>query len=1190
MEVVVRVERARDVGGCVARHAVAVARRVEVGEVRTLRRERGARNRIAHRCVERDDLRVLRGVVGDIDDRSRDELRVRLAVQRLPHEVRPHGEELFGGGVVGIDVVRANLGEDEIDVAGAVEHRVDGVDRAAAALCDETLSADAGVPHPLLGHHRAADVVALDLPVSLRDGRVTGGGKALHQEDAPVAVGGVAALRDGVARAEHVDALLRFGVVEVEPEASAAGKVLGPNLHVRTVRARRVEHGVERSGVHFKRAPIPRHQEEAPLRRRGVVGRERDLRARGEYGRRDEAERELHGIEYDLTRRAHVESVEVEPAHRRERCLTIDHQRRRAERDRIPADVGERLACARGQKDAGVRKRSRHGFVLRPVADCVERRVRRTRPEVVRYAGARGLLGVLHPELNADVGVRPFGDVVHVGSRRVAVGIGPVKRLCCIIAVIAVVGERAHAERTQSPRRSAPAVEGKEDFRSRKRIRLRELPHDLETGMAASATGGQRVVEAERTAPRFRDYVTRALGLRIVHGIELKIAIHGVVVGRHLRDAAAVAPHVEFRDRHLLALRVRNRERHVGPCGTGRVHVDPQRPQRAGVLAHQLDVVAGLRDVRFLHRRSVGIGNLINVLRKADGLVQFNCANAREARKIRRRDVVRGVEDDRRRRPRGRRVLARCRRERHELRLDRGGHGIALRICLRRRDGAGDIDALDIRLRRAPRRDVGVERRRGLDARHGRLVVGEHRRVGDAVGDINVAAQEDGEVGIVRRRAVRLEAFENARARSGRLEREIDHARMALPGVFGVTDDAGTRRTPARHLHFPPLCSEERTELGAVAVVVRAIDVSAAHVPDLDRVQLRDGSRSGMQHNAAALVGHVVVIWTPDNVDDSRARARQRACREERHVRASRRSGRSGVEVRQVERHRRRDFERARECAERKRPRVRGRARDTEIVVRRMEQRAAVLHDKTRHLERRGVRAEAHVQRAARVDRDGNCGGGNRDFRLRRGGGGVHHHRAAEDLRAGVHLLVGMVVLDVERARAVLQELRIRAVAFDRRIERHVSRLVGDDNRIRNIDPLDIAWNKSTVKQRQLLNVCPVLPLFDLAAVQRGDGLERGLLRAIARDAVRGSRAVYDHIHIGKAHLLVVPVGIEDALLHVDRSGRRAVCRCKPEPLVGRDVDRERVAVQVEARRRVVAAVDLAEVAGAAHRGVRRKP
>ena len=48
--------------------------------------------------------------------------------------------------------------------------------------------------------------------------------------------------------------------------------------------------------------------------------------------------------------------------------------------------------------------------------------------------------------------------------------------------------------------------------------------------------------------------------------------------------------------------------------------------------------------------------------------------------------------------------------------------------------------------------------------------------------------------------------------------------------------------------------------------------------------------------------------------------------------------------------------------------------------------------------------------------------------------------------------------------------------------------------------------------------------------------------------------------------------------------------RRNPEALVGRDVYRERVSVQVEAFRLVEVAVDLAEVAGAAHRGVGGKP
>ena len=480
MEVRLGEEAADDV---VAARVVAVARRVEVREVRALRGERRARDGVADRRVERNHLRVLRLAVRDVHHRARDELHVRLLVQRLPHEVRPHGEQLLGGRAVGVDVVRADLGEDEIDVARAVEHGLDRVDRAAAVLRDEALPADAGVPHPLVGHHRAADVGAVDVPVALRDGRVPGGGELLHEARAPVAVGRVAALRDGVARAEDVDALLRRGVVEVEPEASAARlEVLGPHLHVRTLRARRVEDRVERGGVHVERAVVPRHQQEAPLRVRRVLGRERDLRARGERGRRDEPEGELRGIVDELAGGAHVKRGEVEAAHLRERGRAVHHERRGSEAHGVVADVREGRTGVLRKDERRVCERRRRRVALGPVPGRREARVRRARPCVIGEVGAGGgIVVVLHPEVDAHEGVGVGGDVARVP----VVHARPVEIPVRGVAVVAVVGEGSHADRAVVGGRGTPAVVGEEDLARGEGVRIRELAHQLEAAVSA---------------------------------------------------------------------------------------------------------------------------------------------------------------------------------------------------------------------------------------------------------------------------------------------------------------------------------------------------------------------------------------------------------------------------------------------------------------------------------------------------------------------------------------------------------------------------------------------------------------------------------------------------------------------------------------------------------------------------------
>ena len=400
MEVGRALEAAGDVRAVLV---VAVARRVEVGEVHALRREHAALDRLAHHRVVGDDLRVLRGV-GDVNNRARDELRRRLLRDYLHHEVAPHGEERTGRLGVAVDVVRAELDEDEVHVARLVEEVLDGVDRAAAAVRDEALPADAGVADPLVGHRRAADVGALVVTVSLRDRLVARRRELLHEARAPVAV--PAAVRDGVAYGEDVHARLRRAVVEIEPQAAALREVLGPNLRVVAARARRVEHRRQRRIVHVQRAVVPRHQQEASLRVRGVLRVKRDLRARRERGRREKAEGELRRVVGEPTRRAHVERGEVEAAHVVERRRAVHQKAGGAERNRVVADVREGGGRALRHEDRRIGEACRRRPVLLPVADGVKRRIRRARPDVVRDDGAvgRGAV-VLHPELDLDGGV-----------------------------------------------------------------------------------------------------------------------------------------------------------------------------------------------------------------------------------------------------------------------------------------------------------------------------------------------------------------------------------------------------------------------------------------------------------------------------------------------------------------------------------------------------------------------------------------------------------------------------------------------------------------------------------------------------------------------------------------------------------------------------------------------------------------
>ena len=548
------------------------------------------------------------------------------------------------------------------------------------------------------------------------------------------------------------------------------------------------------------------------------------------------------------------------------------------------------------------------------------------------------------------------------------------------MAEVAEVGQRAHADCARIGGRVAPAVVGEEDFARQHAVHFSILPHQLEASVALRPGRVKRVVEAADAAgPRFREDVSRPIPAAVVHGVELDVSLDGIVVRRDLLHAAEVAPHVELRHGLLLALRVRDGERHVRPRGAGRVHVDPQRLEGARVLAHELDVVAHLRDARLLHGRRVGVGYGVEVLRVAERGRRLDGTHAREAREVRGGHVVRRVEDDRRGRPRGRRVLARRRRERHQLRLDRGGHGLALRLGLRGGDERCDVNALHVRLRAAPRRDVGVERRRaagdragdhgrhrkrGLDARHGLLVVGKHRRVGDSVGDVLVAAQEDGEVGIVRRRAVRLEAFEDAGARRGRLEREVLHARVALPRIDARAHRVGVRRAPARHLHVPPLGGKRLRERGAEAVRA-AIDVAAAERPDLGLRRHHDGGGVLCEEDALRCHDDFVARRSARHLDVRRLKPQDRARREQRDVRVARR----GRRARQVEGRLAGAVERARE-RERLRPRERHVPGALDDVRRVREDCPACLDLKRGELHR--LLALAHVERAPRVDRHWN--------------------------------------------------------------------------------------------------------------------------------------------------------------------------------------------------------------------------
>ena len=392
----------------------------------------------------------------------------------------------------------------------------------------------------------------------------------------------------------------------------AAPKVLRPHLRVVAVRARRGEHGGQRGLVHVERSGVPRHQQEAALRVLRVLGRERDLRAGRERGRREKAEGELRRIVGEPARRAHVERGEVEAAHVVERRRAVHQKAGGGERNRVPTDVRERGGRALRHEDRRIGEARRRRPVLLPVADGVERRIRRARPDVVRDDGAvgRGTV-VLQPELDLDGGVGRSGNVRRVAGFR-TVNKRPVERLATFNR--RGVGERPHADGAIAGGRVAPGVVGEEDFAGQHAVRFSELPHQLEAAVAGRAGRRERVVEAESIAPRFCDHVVAgAVGAAVVDGVELDVALHRVVVRGDLPDAAEVAPHVELRDGLLLALGVGDGQRHVRPRGTGRVHIDPQRLEGARVLAHNARETATRQRVQRLDVkpiRPVGIGGI----------------------------------------------------------------------------------------------------------------------------------------------------------------------------------------------------------------------------------------------------------------------------------------------------------------------------------------------------------------------------------------------------------------------------------------------------------------------------------------------------------------------------------------------------------------------------------------------------
>ena len=218
------------------------------------------------------------------------------------------------------------------------------------------------------------------------------------------------------------------------------------------------------------------------------------------------------------------------------------------------------------------------------------------------------------------------------------------------------------------------------------------------------------------------------------------------------------------------------------------------------------------------------------------------------------------------------------------------------------------------------------------------------------------------------------------------------------------------------------------------------------------------------------------------------------------------------------------------------------------------------------------------------MDRHGDCDGGDRLLRYgARRARRAHHHGAAEDLRAAVHALVGVVVRDRERARALLDELGERAVFLDRRVDEDVVRLVGDQHRLPHVDPPDVAFpsHLAGAEDAEVLHPRALVCLFKIAAVREGDRLHGGRICrivAVGGLAEAGIGAVDEEIHGREAH--GCPVEVHDAARDVDRSGRAAGRVADPEGLVGVQGERERVAVQLQRGRRVVGGDEALAVAG----------
>ena len=547
---------------------------------------------------------------------------------------------------------------------------------------------------PFDGHFSAADVVALDGPEALGDGGEALRREELHQGRAPVAVGGVAPLRNRVAHAEDVERRLRAGIVEVEPEPSAAAlKVLGVDLHVRPAGARSVEGRRERFGIHLHRAVVPRQEKEAPLGVRGVVWRERDLPALCEGRRRGEPEREAHRVVDYLAGRPDVESLQAEAARLREYRRAVRHEDGGAEIHGIVADVGELGRLPFREAHGLARERRRRAPALGPVAGRGESAVRRTAPHGIRRVRARRRAGILHPELDAPdaVSVRGKGRPVLASGR--GVGERALERLARAEAEVTVVRESSDAYRVRAAAR-APVVPREEYFAAGERALLGELAHDLEARMRPGRT--ERVVEPEFAAPRICNGSGRRLvGAAVVEGRELDEPGDGIVVGGNGLHCPRIAPDMEFRHGGFLLLRGRDGHYHVVERASGGVHVDPEREMVARKRMDEIHVVAGLFDAGLGCRRSERIPRAVRAVgvMLVDG--GFESPHVHEAVAIGGGDVRLGAENRCGLRPGAGRILAGGSREREELSLERGGGGFAFGRRLRRSDEPRDVNRLD---------------------------------------------------------------------------------------------------------------------------------------------------------------------------------------------------------------------------------------------------------------------------------------------------------------------------------------------------------------------------------------------------------------------------------------------------------------------------------------------------------------